>query len=136
MTRMVKLLKKLEIKDMASLLDMIDEKTGQKILSTLTPEQRVKFFFFKNFNQEIKTNLTAHDFVSTLHDQFYERNNESIPFAKMEEGYVQCIPNPQVYMGFITVQLVEPSYLTENTKVKKDDNHLEEDFYELETDEN
>ena len=33
-----------------------------------------------------------------------------MPFEKIEDGFVQCIPDPEKPNGFITVQIVEPQY--------------------------
>ena len=65
--------------------------------------------------------------------KFYEENNQLVPFAKIEDGYVQCIQDPEVPNGFITVQVVESVSKTSNDVAIRV--NAAEDFYELETDE-
>ena len=55
-----------------------------------------------------------------------------MPFLKIEDGYIQCIHNPHIANGFIAVQVVEPSYLTDNTVFHVGVDATEQ---ELETDE-
>ena len=83
-----------------------------------------------------KTHATSKQYVDNLLKNFYSNNNQRTPFARIEDGYVQCIknPDPEVKDGFITVQIVTPSLTTHNKKsIKKKNN--QENFYEFETDE-
>ena len=91
------------MKDKATMMNMLKEDVRGMLLKTMADEELESYFFYKNFNQEIKTKSTSEDFVSGIFDQFHLENNHSVPFAKMEAGYVQCIPNPHVFQGFITV---------------------------------
>ena len=90
------------------LVGMLNEETKQKLVCTLDPEKQNEFFFYQNFNQQEKTDKNTQQFISSLITKYYEENNQNQPCARVEAGYVQCIKDPNVDEGFITVQIVEP----------------------------
>jgi len=123
----------LDMKERSVLLGMLTTERGQQLLGMLPPEEQQEFFFYQNFNTQQQTNVDSATFVKNFYTNFFERNNQKIPFAKMEDGFVQCILNPHDAKGFITVQLCKPNYQTTNIAVSSRDH--EDDVYELETDE-
>ena len=135
----------MEMEDESILLGMLSEETKQLLLNTLSVEQQNELFFYQHFNLKEKTDMDTKKFVSNLADDYYEQNNQYVPFAKIEDGYVQCIQDPHVEGGFITVQITNRQAKTANTRnlfkkknnssMKTKDITLGEDFYELETDE-
>ena len=42
-----------------------------------------------------------------------------MPLEKIEDGFVQCIRNPEKANGFITVQIVEPQYRVRGPETRK-----------------
>ena len=50
-----------------------------------------------------KTHTDKETFIKEIMTKFHEDNNQLVPFQKIEDGYVQCIHDPQVKNGFITV---------------------------------
>lgn len=87
---------------------------------------------FGHFEQLENSGKTSKEFIDDLVKDYYNQNNQVVPFDKIEGGYVQCISNPQVVNGFITVQIVQPRYKVDNKVI-----HINTDFNEreLETDE-
>lgn len=79
-----------------------------------------------------KTPKDSAEFINSLVDTYYSNNNQVVPFDKIDDGYVQCIHDPNVANGFITVQIVEPSYYVDNTVFLVGADATEQ---ELETDE-
>lgn len=43
-----------------------------------------------------------------------------MPYERIEDDYVQAIPNPQVENGYITVQIIEPQYDVNNHERPED----------------
>lgn len=75
-----------------------------------------------------KTSFTSDEFVDHLVDDHYTQLNQSVPFEKIDDGYVQVIQNTYVTSGFITVQVVTPKYKTSNTVFETNGNILTTDF--------
>ena len=115
-------------------MGMVNDKVQTQLLKSLDTPQENAFFFYQEFNMTEQTQASSRQFVDQLVDKFYGENNQRIPFARIEEGYVQCIPDPKVSNGFITVQIVKSIAKTENKKFSKK-KAGQEDFYEVETDE-
>ena len=114
-SQLEELMQILDMKERSVLLSIVSAECGEELIDKLKPEEKQEFFFFQNFNTEQQTKMDSKEFVERLHNQFFEKTNDKIPFAKMEDGYVQCILNPDVPKGFITVQLCKPGYTTKNT---------------------
>lgn len=113
---------------------MLNESVNEQLIETLNISAKNDLFFYQEFNMREKTNSSSKQFVDSLINNFYTDNNQRTPFARIEHGYVQCVPNPKHENSFITVQIVKPPSKTDNAKIdKKQDG--QEDFYELETDE-
>ena len=114
---MKRIFKNMKIEDRSILMGMVNDKVQTQLIDCLDIYQKNDFFFYQEFNRKEKTQNSSEQFVDQLVENFYGDNNQRIPFARIEEGYVQCIPDPKVRNGFITVQLVKPTAKTENKKV-------------------
>ena len=133
------------MEDQSLLLGMLKDETESMLISKLSTEQQNELFFFQKFNMKEKSGLDTKKFVGNLIDDFYKQNNQFVPFAKVENGYVQCIQDPNVDDGFITVQLTKCAAPTANTRNLDKKKYAKvsggggaengEDFYELQTDE-
>ena len=62
--------------------------------------------------------LTPHQFVKKLKSEYHENYNRKFAFEKAE--FHQCIPNPMIPGGFITVQLMSRTITVCNHQPKKD----------------
>lgn len=47
--------------------------------------------------------MSSKDFIYELLNEHMTNNNQVVPFEKIEDNYVQVIPNPNVENGYITV---------------------------------
>ena len=128
------LFKSLEIEDKSIMLGMVNDETADWLKNDISNAEKTELFFYDHFNMSEKTQSDKKKFVKDIMGKFYEENNQLVPFAKIEDGYVQCIQDPEVQNGFITVQVVK-SVSNTNNDVAPRVNDAEEDFYELETDE-
>ena len=113
---------------------MVNDETALQLKNELSNAEMTELFFYNQFNMREKTQSDKKKFVKDIMGKFYEENNQLVPFAKIEDGYVQCIQDPYEPNGFITVQVVESVSKT-NNDVAQRVNDAAEDFYELETDE-
>ena len=134
MAEMIELFRSLSIEDKSILLGMVNEETAALLKLELSSSQTSELFFFQQFNSREKTPNDKETFINDIMTKFYEDNNQFVPFSKIEDGYVQCIPDPEVDNGFITVQIVKSVAQTNNQPAQSVKN-APEDFYELETDE-
>ena len=98
------------------MMGILNDQTQQMLIDTLSVEKQNEFFFYQHFNIKEKTDADTKKFVADLVDDYYEMNNQYVPFAKIEDGYVQCIQDPYVENGFITVQLTKCQAPTANTR--------------------
>ena len=113
------LFKNMQIEDQALLLGMVNDNVATLLEQELSQYGKNDLFFYREFNMKEKTKSTPKQYVDTLMQNFYSDNNQRTPFARIEGGYVQCIHDPKVKNGFITVQIVTPPAQTMNKKVKK-----------------
>lgn len=88
---------------------MLDKKIADTLidLNMEKPEEKQMFFHYQQFSQAERTEGTPDSFVNNILEKFYEDHNQYVPFNKIEDGYVQCIPDPNVKNGYITVQLID-----------------------------
>ena len=74
-----------------------------------------------------KTDVTSQEYINTLVKDHYQDNNHVIPFAKIDDGFIQTIKNPHEPNGFIAMQILTPRYRADNTVF-----HITADATELE----
>ena len=101
------LFKSLEIEDKSIMMGMVNDSTALMLKEELSNAEKTELFFYNHFNMHEKTKSDKKKFVKDIMGKFYEENNQLVPFAKIEDGYVQCIQDPEDPNGFITVQVVE-----------------------------
>jgi len=67
------------------------------------------------------TDAKPDEFIDKLVKEHYSQNNQNVPFAKIDDGYVQVIRNPYLKTGtgFIVVQVVTKQYETTNLMNKE-----------------
>ena len=111
---------------------MVNEELRNRLEGTLSEEGKREIFFYKHFTMEEKTNENSQEFIDKLVHDHYSQNNQIIPFAKIDGGYIQTMINPHVPCGFIAVQVVQKLYETDNTEFHIGADPTEQ---ELETDE-
>ena len=121
-----------DLENRTQMITMCNENTRTLLEGRLSEKDKRELFFYKHFNKREKTEGTSESFIDDMLDHHYEKHNQVVPFDRIEEGYVQCIHNPYVNNGFITVQEVEPTYTVDNTEFIVGADATEQ---ELETDE-
>ena len=62
-------------KDRVTLVSMIEPVHAKKLIDTLKPEEKMKFFFYQKFNFEVKLEKTGAELVQEICDKFQEKNN-------------------------------------------------------------
>lgn len=82
---------------------MLNQEEADELTEILNPTEKAKFFFNQHFNMKEETEIDRAEFVNGLLSSFYENYNQFQPFAKLENGFTQCIPDPEVQNGYITV---------------------------------
>ena len=53
--------------------------------------------------------MSSEEFIKNLQAEHREASDQSMPFDRVEDGFTQCIANPNVPNGFITVRIIEPT---------------------------
>ena len=97
---------------------MVNQPLRERLMQHLKEEEKREMFFYEHFTMEEKTTDKSKKFIDKLVKEHYEENNQVIPFAKIDGGYIQTIINPYVECGFIAVQVVtQKSFMTPNYTV-------------------
>lgn len=123
-----KFFKGMNLEDRTQLITMVDEDTRKKLEETLEDYEKNELFFYEHFTMKEKTDYKPNKFVENLLKNYYDKNNQEVPFEKIDDGFVQVI---RYKTGFITVQVVKPKFKTSNHvfEIGKDilDTNLESD---------
>lgn len=77
------------------MLNLVNEETATNLKNSLSRAAKLLFFKYQNkFNQDEKIHTDKETFIKDIMTKFHEDNNQLVPFQKIEDGYVQCIPDP------------------------------------------
>ena len=106
----------MELEDQIDLMLFVDQSIRDRFKEILDPERKRAMFYSRRFQKNYETKMSSGDFVKELLKDHFQNNNQVIPFEKIDKDFVQCIPNPRVPNGYITVQIIEPQYKVSNTE--------------------
>jgi hypothetical protein len=95
----------MKLENRTLLISMINKETRDKLETGLNEEQRKELFYYEYFSMRENTNSKPSEFIDNLVKENLANNNQHVPFAKIDDGFVQVIRNPYLKTGtgFIVV---------------------------------
>ena len=111
----------MDLENKTLLLSMLNKESRKELEDQLTDDQKKEIFYYENFCVKESTDAKPDEFIDKLVKEHYSQNNQNVPFAKIDDGYVQVIRNPYLKTGtgFIVVQVVTKQYETTNLMNKE-----------------